>query len=179
MDEKMDHGPILQTAKYKIQNTKITYKELSEKLADLGADLLIKVLPDWVEGKIKTKPQEHSKATFCKIIKKEDGIIDWNKSAEGIEKQIRAYYKWPSAYTKTENKILKILEANASREDTNKKAGEVFLTKNKDLAIQTGVGILILEQVQLEGKNSMLASDFLNGHKKIINTILSNLVSPV
>jgi len=189
MDEKMDHGPIIQTAKYKMQNTKITYQELSEELANLGANLLIKALPDWVEGKIKARPQEHSRASFCKILKKEDGIINWNKSAEEIGRQVRAYHKWPCAYTKIEDKILKILEADVLVMDTQldlakdsivsiKKIGKIFLTDNKELAIQTGNGILILKQVQLEGKKSMLAHDFLNGHQEIIGTTCGTLDFP-
>ena len=180
MDEEMDHGPIIQNSKCKIQNAKITYKELSEQLANLGAELLIKILPDWVDGKIKTQPQDHSKATFCKIIKKEDGKINWNKSAQEIERQVRAYATWPTAYTEIQNskfKIqndnakLKIFEAEVINKNTERKVGEVFL-KDKQLAVQTGNGVLILKQVQLEGKKPMSTKDFLNGHPEIINAVL-------
>lgn len=172
MDEEMDHGPIIQNSKFEIRNPKINYKELSDKLIDVGADLVIKTLPKWVEGKIKAQAQDHSQATFCKLIKKEDGKIDWNKSAEEIERQIRAFREWPTAYTFWNNKQLKILEADILDENKNKKVGEIFLTDNKKLAVQTGDGILIFEQVQLEGKKPMSAKDFLNGHSEIISTIL-------
>ena len=170
MDEEMDHGNIISNFKFQISK-KITYKELEYKLADTGADLLIKTLPDWVDKKIKAQPQDHSKATFCKIIKKEDGKIDWNKSAQEIERQVRAFYSWPSAYTFLNNKQLKVLEANI-KDDKNKKISEVFLTDDKQIAVQTGNGILILKQVQLEGKKPMPAQDFLRGHSHIIGSNL-------
>jgi methionyl-tRNA formyltransferase len=172
MDAEMDHGDIVAISKSQILNPKINYKELSEELADLGAELLTKTLPDWVEGKIKAQPQEHSKATFCKLIKKENGKIDWNKSAEEIERQIRAFAEWPESYTDFNGKILKILEADFENKKTDKSIGEVFLDENKNLCVQTGDGILILKQVQLEGKKSMSSRDFLNGHPEIIGSIL-------
>ncbi|MFZ5559445.1 MAG: methionyl-tRNA formyltransferase [Patescibacteria group bacterium] len=178
MDAEMDHGPIIRNSKFEIRNSKITYKELENQLVDVASDLLIKTLPDWVEGKITPQPQDHSKATFCKLIKKEDGKIDWHKSAEEIERQIRAYREWPESYTeilnpksKIQNNI-KILNAEILNQKTSKKIGEVFLTDTKELAVQTGNGILILKQVQLEGKKPMSSRDFLNGHPEIIGSIL-------
>jgi len=185
MDEEMDHGPIISNLKSQISNPKITYRELSEKLANLGAELLIKTLPDWISGKIKAGPQDHVKATFCKIIKKEDGKIDWNKSAEEIEKQIRTYAAWPTAYAEILNpksqilNKLKILNAEIQNKNTEHKIGEVFLDENKpacrrgrNLCVQTGDGILILKQVQSEGKKPMPIKDFLNGHPEIVGNTL-------
>jgi len=170
MDEKMDHGPIVANDKFQITDPKITYEELSNQLANIGADLLIKTLPDWIEGKIKAQPQDHSKASFCKIITKQDGKIDWNKSAQEIENIIQAYHQWPVAYTFFNNKQLKVLEAD-TKEGKIKKPSEVF-TENKELMVQTGNGILILKQIQLEGKKPMSDQDFLNGHPEIIGSIL-------
>jgi len=188
MDEEMDHGDIISNFKFLISN-KITYKELEEKLAGASADLLIKILPDWITGKIKPREQDHSKATFCKIIKKEDGRIDWSKSAIEIERQIRAFAKWPESYTEIKSQKpalpasrlkvknyslkLKILEAEVENKKTDHKIGEVFLDKNKNLCVQAGNGVLILKAVQLEGKKPMTAKDFLNGHPEIVGAILN------
>lgn len=182
MDEKMDHGPILASAKLQIPASPAgrpnsqTYQELSEKLANLGAELLIKILPDWIKGKIKSQEQDHSKATFCKIIKKEDGKIDWNKSAEEIERQIRAFQEWPGSYTDFNGKILKITEADYENLSTmlgaSTKIGEVFIADKKELGVQTRNGILILKRIQLEGKKPMPVKDFLNGHPEIVGAIL-------
>ncbi|HOZ16559.1 MAG TPA: methionyl-tRNA formyltransferase [Candidatus Portnoybacteria bacterium] len=192
MDAEMDHGQIISNLQFSISN-KPTYTELSKQLSDLGAKLLIKVLPDYIDGKIKPQEQDHSQATLCKLIRKEDGKIDWNKSAEKIDCQIRAFQEWPESYTDFNGKVLKILEANIespsnslgspmdnpsnnpSMEGTQgeiKGIGNTFLTDQGNLAVQTGNGILILKTLQLEGKNSMSAKDFLNGHKKIVRTTL-------
>jgi methionyl-tRNA formyltransferase len=176
MDEEMDHGDIISNFKFKISN-KITYEELEDKLIEAAIGLLIRTLPGYVHGEIQPKPQDHSKATFCKIIKKEDGKIDWNKSAEEIERQIRAYAVWPTAYTEISNfkfqisNKFKILNAEIQNKNTEHKVGEVFL-EDKNLAVQTGDGVLILKQVQLEGKKPMPAQDFLNGHPEIIGSNL-------
>jgi len=170
----MDHGPVISNFQFPISN-KPTYEELSEKLANVGADLLIKVLPDWILGRIEPKPQKHPKATFCKIIKKENGKIDWRESAKKIERQIRAFHKWPNAFTSFNNKQLKILEAEICLKQNFKHSnepGKVFFADDKKLAVQTNNGILILKQVQLEGKRQMNAKDFLNGHSEIIGTTL-------
>jgi len=173
MDEKIDHGPIIQDTRYKIQDTRLTYKELLEKLADLGAELLIETIPRWMEGKIKPKPQDEKKATYTKILRKEDGQIDWQKNAEDLERQIRAFDTWPKSYTYIKSKILKILEVDVINSESDKQKGEVFLTNKKQLAVQTGKGQLKLEEVQLEGRSPMKARDFLNGYPQIIGVIFS------
>ena len=110
MDEKMDHGPILYTKKISIlpQDNFIT---LSKKMSEEGARLLIKVLPQFIQGKIFPKSQNHQKATFTKIIKKEDGYFDINNpsSLKTLDKMIRAYYPWPTTWTKWSGKIVKFL----------------------------------------------------------------------
>ena len=179
MDEKMDHGPIISNSKSQIPNSKITYEELSNKLADLGGELLIETLPDWINGKIKLQSQNHSKATYTKIIKKEDGKINWNQSAEQIERQVRAFHKWPGSFAKIEshkpkikNKTLKILEADVLKENKTPKISQVILVEDKKLGVQTRDGILILKKVQLEGKKPVSAKDFLNGYPEIIGAKL-------
>ena len=193
MTEKMDEGPIIKMQNVKIKNK--NYEELSNELANLGADLLIKTLPDWLEGKIKPIPQDESRATYTKIIKKEDGLIDFNKSAEEIERQIRAFSPWPGAYLKIpnsnyggrdsivdkKNKILKILEAEVLLTGENKKKGLIFpyqagpsdsKQKGKELAITCSFDSLLLKKVQLEGKKKMDGISFLNGHRYLMNKIL-------
>jgi methionyl-tRNA formyltransferase len=179
MDAEMDHGPIMGISKFKIPaspvgglNTKISYTELSKELSDLGAELLIKTLPDYIEGKIKPQEQDHSQATVCKLIKKEHGKIDWNKSAEEIERQIRAFSEWPESYTSFNGKQLKIIDADIANKKTDNEIGKVFLDENKNLCVQTNNGILLLKTIQPEGKKPMSARDFLNGHPEIIGTML-------
>jgi len=115
MDEKIDHGPILSSAKYPISETE-NFLTLHNRLAELGAKLLIATMPNFLAGKIKPIEQNHKVATFCKIIKKEEGEINWQKSAEEIYNQWRAYADWPGVYSQlaVNNKQLtiKFIEIN-------------------------------------------------------------------
>ncbi len=140
MDTKIDHGGIVANLKFEIGNSKITYKELHNKLAELGANLLVETIPRWIKRDAKPKPQDEKRATYTKILTREHGRIDWRKSAQEIERQIRAFDPWPGTYTIYKGKILKILKAEA--------------VQNK----------LIIKQVQLEGKKPMSFEDFLRGH---------------
>lgn len=167
------------------RNDKLTTPELSEILSYLSADLLLEILPDWLAGKIQPKPQDNSRATYTKTIKKEDGLINWQKSAQEIKRQIRAYQPWPGAFTKLKMKNarsaslgeagekLKIIEADILEKNTSKKIGEVFLIDNNELAVQTGEDALIIKKLQREGGKPMAAAEFLRGHRDIVGKILN------
>ena len=172
MNERMDEGPIVSSSKVKVQNSKVNYIELHNQLAELGEKLLVETIPKWINGEIKAEPQDDSKASYTKIIKKEDGRIDWTESAEIIERQIRAFNPWPSSFTDFEGKNLKILKAEILDQGGNFKSGEIFLTKDKKIGVQTGKNCLVIEELQLAGKNRMTAKEFLNGYKNLVGTIL-------
>ena len=157
MDEKIDHGDIVANSKFNPAKcgTKFTYEQLLKELASLGAKLLVETIPKWIAGEIKPKPQDEKKATYTKIIKKEDGKIDWSKPADEIERQIRAFNPWPGTFTfwKKNNKVIrvKILEAEVSQPTADQpKAGK----DNK----------LIIKKLQPEGKKPMTFEDFKRGH---------------
>ncbi|MBU2545097.1 methionyl-tRNA formyltransferase [Patescibacteria group bacterium] len=139
MDEKMDHGAIISNIQYPISQN-YTYKELEKQLAVKGAQLLIEILPKWIDGKIKAKEQDHKEASYTKVFKREDGEIDWKKTPEEIDSQVRAFNPWPGTYTIWRNKRIKILET------------EVIKDK------------LIIKKIQPEGKKPMAMEDFLRGH---------------
>ncbi|MEK7197965.1 MAG: methionyl-tRNA formyltransferase [Patescibacteria group bacterium] len=180
IDEKMDHGPILGKSKIRISKSE-TYESLSKKLAELGAELLIKILPNYISGKIKLVPQNHSKATYTKIIKKEDGKIDWKKSADEIERMTRGYYPWPSAWTTWNSKFLKILNTDvlpdinftksAIADFSEQLVGRVFLY-NDNIAVKCGTNYLIIKKLQLEGGKILTAKEFINGHRDFIGSVL-------
>jgi len=167
VDEEIDHGPIISNVKIQISDDD-TYEILSQKLAVTGAELLTKVIPDYIYGKIEPVAQDHSKATYTKIIKKEDGKIDWSKSAEEIERMTRAFYPWPTAWAIWNNKILKIIRADITG-GNNHEIGQIFLTNKKELAVKCGSGSLIIKKMQLEGGKILSAKEFLNGHKDFFN----------
>lgn len=160
IDEKMDHGPIITNRQLPISDPKITTDELSKELAALSIDLLVEIIPKWINGEIKARPQDKSKATYTKIIKKEDGKINWKKSAIEIERQIRAFYPWPGTFTFWKGKRIKILKAEASK-----------TAPENNLAIKCGKDYLIIKKLQPEGKKPIEINDFLRGHPDFINFI--------
>ena len=179
IDEEMDHGPLLGKSEIRISKSE-TFESLSQKLAISGAELLVKTIPDYISGKIKPIEQDHSKATYTEIIKREDGKIDWSKSAEEIERMTRAFYPWPTAWAIWNNKILKIFEVEIIEKDFTKSAiadfvkwpvGRVFLYKNI-FAIKCNECALVTKKLQLEGGKILSAKEFLNGHGDFIGSVL-------
>lgn len=146
--DKVDAGDILAQKEVEILSTD-TCESLTERLAKEGAKLLVEVVPKWINGKITPTPQDESKATYTKIIKKEDGIIDWLKPAEYIERQVRAYDPWPGTYTK--------FEIRNSKYETKTK-----ILKIKKVEITEGK--LKVITVQPEGKKDMPYEAFRRGH---------------
>ncbi len=173
LDEKMDHGAIISNFQLPISND-ATAENLSKRLAKTGAELLIETIPKWISGEIKPQPQDESKATFTKIIKKEDGRIDWTKPALEIERQIRAFYPWPGSFTFIEKNskklMLKVIEAIIVP-GKNLKGGETFIFE-KSLGVKCGKDALAIKTIQLEGRKPMTSEEFLRGNKNLIGQIL-------
>ena len=170
MDEKVDHGPILAVQKLRIKNE--NYKELENKLAELGAEILIEILPQWVKGEIKPKEQNHSEATYTKKFSWPDGKIDWSKSSQAINRQIRALNPEPGTWTTWGGKILKILEAEPLESKMTAESGKVISIENQIIA-KCGQDALLLKKVQLEGKKPVQIQDFVRGHQNFVNSILT------
>ena len=107
----MDHGQIVSTSSLQLlASSKPIYQELHDKLSKLGAKLLVEILPKYLDGEIILKPQDDTKTTFSKILKKDDGRIDWKKPAQDVERAIRALNPWPGTWTllPTKNKIFRL-----------------------------------------------------------------------
>lgn len=113
MDAEMDHGPILSTKEISLSEQE-TYQTLSTKMSQAGSDLLLETIVRFLEGKITPQSQNHTKATFTKLIKKEDGYFDISNppTPEILDRMIRAYYPWPGVWTKWNNKIIKFYPGN-------------------------------------------------------------------
>lgn len=170
MDEKMDHGPILKKKEIAIGNP--NYKELSERLSIEGKDLLLEILPKI--GKIKPEKQDHSKATYTKIIKKEDGHINWKNPAEAIERQIRAFHIWPASFSLWNEKRIKIIKAEVKKlpDNLNYPYGKVVASPQNELLVNCQENYLIIKKLQLEGKKPMDSEEFLKGYPDIIGAVL-------
>lgn len=173
--EEMDKGPILASLEFKIRNPKITHLELEKELADFGAKLLLKTVPMWLEDKISPEEQDEAKKTYTKIIKKSEGRINWKEPAEKIERKIRAFNPWPSAYCKVDGKTLKIWKAFVTKQtpiSPKGKIGKTYLATNDKIAVQCGKNFLTIEELQFEGKRRMKTEDFLKGNIDFIGTTL-------
>jgi methionyl-tRNA formyltransferase len=162
MDEGMDTGDILLQSEIPIHEDE-TAETLHDRLAFLGAQLLSETLEKMKRGEIHPTPQDHSKATYAPMLKKEDGQIDWTKGAEEIDRQVRAFHPWPGAYTEWQGQILKICKGEVRKGKATGKAGTVLWVGTDFIEIETGRDSYLLKEVQLEGKRRM-APGFLSGH---------------
>ncbi len=160
MDPGIDKGPTL--AQRSIQITKEdTAGTLAVKLSELGADLLMETLPSYLSGQLIPKPQDDSLATYAPMIKKEDGLLDFSRSAVDLDRMIRAFNPWPGAFSYWNNQILKIHKAHAN-EVPAALAGTKIIYQELP-AITTGMGILVIDELQLAGRNIQTGKEFLHG----------------
>ncbi|MCD6550512.1 methionyl-tRNA formyltransferase [bacterium] len=175
MTEKLDTGPIVASRKFKINDKKFTGQELERELARMGVKLFLDILEKWINGDIKPVEQDESKASYTRIIKKEDGKIDWSKSAEEIERKVRAFNPWPSAFCYAGKKILKIWQASILKDNEKSPKGPIgktFLAPNNKIAVKCKKDFLVIEELQLEGKRKVKVQDFLKGNVGFVGTIL-------
>jgi methionyl-tRNA formyltransferase len=176
MEAGLDTGPILRQAKISLTGQE-TLAMVHDQLSNLGAELLVPTITDFLAGKIKPQLQDEARASYIKTLKKEDGKIDWQKPALEIERLIRAYNPWPGTYTTINHagsvKNLKILATDHQVIPVNTyKIGEIFLFETK-LAVQCGQDALVILNLQLEGKKALTATEFLRGYHQLIDQILS------
>jgi len=163
INTQLDAGPIIATKRIKIDPL-ITKNLLQAKITALAKSILTEKLALYLQGKIKPKPQDDSQATYTKLIKKADGKLDFNQSKLALERQIRAYQGWPGSFFEYQGKKIEIIEAKIS--EVKNTPGKLFRL-NKDLAIGTKDGSLVISQLKPEGKKVMTGKDFLNGHQEI------------
>lgn len=161
LNEGMDTGDILLTEQTEIGETE-TAETLWDRLASLGASLLLKTVKGLEENTITPIKQDETQATYAPIIKKSDGLIDWSKSAFEINCKIRGLHNWPVAFTKLGGKMLKIFSADIL--EKSGKAGEVLESKN-EIIVACGKNALKINELQLEGSKRMKTEDFLRGKK--------------
>lgn len=176
MNAGVDTGDILAQEKTAIQNNEI-YPELRKRLADQSAALLLKTLPAFIDGHIEPQPQDNSQATLCQLIERADGKTNWTESAQDIYNRFRALYPWPGIFTYWErdnhNLRLKLNKISLLRNNPENKhhLGEVFAISDK-IGVQTLEGIILLEEVQLEGRKNLPILDFINGDPNFIGSVL-------
>lgn len=175
MNEKMDEGEILLQEKIEISKNE-TAEALTEKLAQLGAKMIVEFVPEWIQGKIKSIPQDQNMATYCKPVRREDGKIDWNSAAEEIFRAWRSFQPWPGIFSmlavKKQFKRLKLSKINIVPDvKTGEKNGKI-IKYNQEIVVQAKNGLIVLKKIQLEGKKEMDADEFLRGNSEFVGSIL-------
>ena len=165
MDEGIDTGDMLAETQIPIEETD-TGGSLHDKLAKAGAALCVETLEHLKNKTITPKVQGESTTAYAKQIKKDMGYIDWKKEeAAVIERKIRAFSPWPSAYTYLNEKLLKIWKAEALAENTELEAGSITKVETNGFYIQTKEGQIKVSELQLQGKKRMSTEAFLLGYK--------------
>ena len=171
MDVGVDTGDMIEQAEVPL-DAEETGGSLFDKLAVEGATLCVHTMEEIKAGRATYTKQEEAKATHTSMIKKQLGKIDWTRSALEIERLIRGLNPWPSAYTSLNGKTLKIWRASVAEGGDTKKAGTIVSLTKDEIGVQTGDGILILKEVQLEGKKRMQADAFLRGYPLTTGVLL-------
>ncbi|KYO66750.1 methionyl-tRNA formyltransferase [Thermovenabulum gondwanense] len=163
MDEGMDTGDIFLQEKIVIEDN-WTSEDLSIRLSNLGADLLLKSLKEIERGNLLRIPQEDKKATYAPILKKEHGLIHWYKSAKDIYNLIRGTYPWPGAYTFFKGQEIKIWKAQYRKDQSENPGRIIKILKNEGILVGTGDGTLLITELQETGRKRMKAWDYVIGH---------------
>jgi len=161
--QAMDAGPIFDQTRISLGGSE-TRPELYENLAKLGSKILIEYLPDILGGELTPQPQDEDNVVYCSIIKKSDGEINWQKPAEQIEREIRAYQGWPGSRTQLFDQDVIILEAAVN--EATLKPSETS-PENQTLLVGTSEKSLEIKKLRPAGRSSMSATEFLRGLRLI------------
>jgi methionyl-tRNA formyltransferase len=158
--KKMDEGPLLAQRTYEIRDGETT-PSLTDELIRVSYSLLHETLPGYVAGDVQAQPQTPEAPSYSRKLSKEDGMLDWGKTAEVLEREIRAFTGWPKSRTELAGKEVVITKAHVV--DTLSKPGEL-ITTNKSLTIGTSHNALAVDSLIPAGKKEMPAAAFLAGY---------------
>lgn len=171
MDEGLDTGDMLTKVVVPLE-AKETGGSLFDKLSAAGAKLCVETMDLIEQGKVIPEKQGETTTAYAKMITKDLGKIDFSKPAAEIERLIRGFNPWPSAYTKLGSKTLKIWSADVLEEEYEGAFGEIIKVSKDEILVKTGKGTLSLKEIQLEGKKRMTTDAFLRGYQLMNGTQL-------
>ena len=171
IDAGMDTGEMLLQREIEIDPEE-TAPELAARLAEAGSSIIVETLRGLMAGTLRGRAQDNSQATYASVLKKEDGRLDWNRSAQDIYNRIRGFTPWPGAYTTFRGKTCQVWGEPVSKQGGNKDAGQTLnltgtlLQQKAELFVACGdATTLQLLTVKLEGRKQVSASEFANGAK--------------
>jgi methionyl-tRNA formyltransferase len=164
MEKELDTGDILLTAKEPI-TAQDTAQALHDRLAAIGAKLLVKTIEAFVNDTIRPTPQDHSKATYAPLLNKSNGQLNWKKPAKTLELFIRGMTPWPGTFTFHENNRLKIYKAIPVSKNFQESPGTVLESFPDELEIATGDNALSILEIQGPSGKRLAIKDFLHGYK--------------
>ncbi len=172
MAEGLDTGDMWKVIKLAITNTD-TQQDLYDRLAQLGASTLLETLPLIAKNQVIPEKQNNDLATYAHKVTKQEAKIDWQQSAESIERMTRAFYAWPVTHTTLNDQTVRIWQAMVISESTDAKPGSIICCSKAGIDVATGDGILRLLQIQLPGGKALAVRDILNAKPDlfIINSI--------
>jgi methionyl-tRNA formyltransferase len=162
MEEGLDSGPVLMTNELQIGSDEKT-PELAARLADTGAELMLKTLRALAKGSIAAQEQDHSLVTLAPMISKEDGRIFWDNNSADIYNQFRGFYPWPGVYGEFRGDILKIKDMQPESSTSDSLEPGTLYIEGDRLLVACGTGAIELLSIQLPGKRALPARDFING----------------
>jgi methionyl-tRNA formyltransferase len=176
MDEGMDTGPVVARRAEPVRPDDTT-ATLQDRLAALGADLLVETLPAFLTGSLLPQPQDDRAATYSHPVRREDGRLDWSRPAPDLERQVRAMQPWPVAWTEWEGRTLRVLAAHVLDAAPPGVAGGAsepgrVARAGRGAAVATGAGWLGLDVVQLEGRGATPGAAFVNGYRSFPGSLL-------
>ncbi len=166
MASKMDAGPILAQVETPV-GPEETGGQLHERLAALSADLLLENLPGWLHGDIEPVAQDEADATYTRLLQREDARLDWLLPAEDLARRVRAFNPRPGAFTEWDRGPVRILKATPLEGDGP--PGVVVGEMGSGIAVGTGRGLLVLEELQFPGGRAVRARDAVRGHRDFLS----------
>ena len=167
MDEGLDTGDMLISGEVAIEDTD-TADSLHDKLSELGADLIVDALAKLEKGEITAVPQPEGPLFYAKMIKKEDGALDFNESAESLALKVRAFWSWPATFALLNDNFVKVCSAYYVDDESGMNPGDVCRVEKDAIYVQTGKGQLVITNIQIQGKKAMPVKDFLLGKKILV-----------
>ena len=175
LEKEMDSGDILAQEQFQLTG-KETSGSLTEIMAKKAPAILAGVLKEIASSSVRRKAQNHSEAGYCSLVKREDGLIDWNRSAAEIEAEIRAFDPWPLCRTIHKGRELLLLKASVYKNGTIRGEPGIVLgiDKQEGILVQTGEGILAVRELQYQAKKALVWQDFLNGSRDFAGSKLGS-----